>query len=239
MTVYQAEINFLHSVDEIHISDISEKKGYDLLNDCSKIIFVDNGKSEQEMIDIMDMVYQKKISDEKVEEGTDLGRKTFLRYSSKNVVTTLLEENVIRYENGKIYLNMFKDIDDPRGPATAFFHEIGHHIDDSLGWKFTKSNDLLNLLYEDIGNVDETWLLKVIKDNYKASSTSDIVGALTKSRITGRYGHDKMYWKESTSISSEFFAHFFEAQFDFERQAILEKAFPKSYNYLENELKKH
>lgn len=179
------------------------------------------------------------IVKKKFEEGTDLGRKTFLRYSSKNVVTTLLEENVIRYENGKIYLNMFKDIDDPRGPATAFFHEIGHHIDDSLGWKFTKSNDLLNLLYEDIGNVDETWLLKVIKDNYKASSTSDIVGALTKSRITGRYGHDKMYWKESTSISSEFFAHFFEAQFDFERQAILEKAFPKSYNYLENELKKH
>ena len=28
---------------------------------------MDNGKSEQEMIDIMDMVYQKKISYEKVE----------------------------------------------------------------------------------------------------------------------------------------------------------------------------
>ena len=64
MTVYQAKINFLHSVNEIHIS---EEKGYDLWNDCSKIIFVDNGKSEQKMIDIMDMVYQKKVFYEKVE----------------------------------------------------------------------------------------------------------------------------------------------------------------------------
>ena len=67
MTAYNSEINFFSFVNEICISDISEKKESDLLKYCHKVIFVDNGKLEQEITNIMNVVYHKKIPYKKVE----------------------------------------------------------------------------------------------------------------------------------------------------------------------------
>ena len=59
MTAYNSEINFFSLANEICISDISEKKESDLLKYCHKVIFVDNGKLEKELTNIMNIVYQK------------------------------------------------------------------------------------------------------------------------------------------------------------------------------------
>lgn len=76
-----------------------------------------------------------------------------------------------------------------------------------------------------------------IKTNYKVSSTSDMIDGLSKGKIKGRYGHKQDYWKTESHITSEFFAHFIEAQFDSERRQILANTFTNSYNYIVEKLK--
>ena len=89
--------------------------------------------------------------------------------------------------------------------------------------------------FENISNED---IFEEINTNYKASSTSDMIDGLSKGKIKGRYGHKQAYWKTESHITSEFFAHFIEAQFDSERRKIFESTFPESYNYVEEKLER-
>ena len=89
--------------------------------------------------------------------------------------------------------------------------------------------------FENISNED---IFEEINTNYKASSTSDMIDGLSKGKIKGRYGHKQDYWKTESHITSEFFAHFIEAQFDSERRKIFESTFPESYNYVEEKLER-
>ena len=66
---------------------------------------------------------------------------------------------------------------------------------------------------------------------------SDILGAVTNGKIQGKYSHSQNYWKQKGNLESEFFAHVFEAQFDEERRELLEKVFPKAYNYVVEQMK--
>ena len=132
---------------------------------------------------------------------------------------------------------MYKDVDDPRGPGTGYFHEFGHQIDEKLGWEFTKDKKILQLLRKDFINLSDETIFEAIHINDKASSASDILGALSEGRIQGKYSHSLVYWEKKGNIESEFFAHVFEAQFDDERREILEKTFPESYNYVISKLK--
>lgn len=65
-----------------------------------------------------------------------------------------------------------------------------------------------------------------------------MIGGLSKGKIRGRYGHKHEYWETESHITSEFFAHFIEAQFDSERRKILESTFPENYNYVEEMLER-
>ena len=181
--------------------------------------------------------YQK-ATREKFLHGTELGKRIFVQYADQSVIETLLETKVVRYQDGKMYLNMYNDLHDPRGAATGYFHEFGHQIDEKLGWKFTKDSTLGDKLKNDFYNISNEEIYDEIKTNYKASSASDMIGGLSKGEIRGRYGHKKDYWKIKSHITSEFFAHFIEAQFDSERRKILESTFPESYNYVEEMLER-
>lgn len=173
----------------------------------------------------------------KFKGGTELGQDLFARLADQSAIATIAETGVVRYESGKLFLNMYKDVDDPRGPGTGYFHEFGHQIDEKLGWEFTKDKKILQLLRKDFINLSDETIFEAIHINDKASSASDILGALSEGRIQGKYSHSLVYWEKKGNIESEFFAHVFEAQFDDERREILEKTFPESYNYIINKLK--
>lgn len=173
----------------------------------------------------------------KFKGGTELGQDLFARLADQSAIATIAETGVVRYESGKLFLNMYKDVDDPRGPGTGYFHEFGHQIDEKLGWEFTKDKKILQLLRKDFINLSDETIFEAIHINDKASSASDILGALSEGRIQGKYSHSLVYWEKKGNIESEFFAHVFEAQFDDERREILEKTFPESYNYVINKLK--
>ena len=173
----------------------------------------------------------------KFKDGTELGQDLFARLADQSAIATIAETGVVRYESGKLFLNMYKDVDDPRGPGTGYFHEFGHQIDEKLGWEFTKDKKILQLLRKDFINLSDETIFEAIHINDKASSASDILGALSEGRIQGKYSHSLVYWEKKGNIESEFFAHVFEAQFDSERREILEKTFPESYNYVINKLK--
>lgn len=177
------------------------------------------------------------VTRKKFKGGTELGQDLFARLADQSAIATIAETGVVRYESGKLFLNMYKDVDDPRGPGTGYFHEFGHQIDEKLGWEFTKDKKILQLLRKDFINLSDETIFEAIHINDKASSASDILGALSEGRIQGKYSHSLVYWEKKGNIESEFFAHVFEAQFDDERREILEKTFPESYNYVINKLK--
>lgn len=177
------------------------------------------------------------VTRKKFKGGTELGQELFARLADQSAIATIAETGVVRYESGKLFLNMYKDVDDPRGPGTGYFHEFGHQIDEKLGWEFTKDKKILQLLRKDFINLSDDTIFDAIHINDKASSASDILGALSEGRIQGKYSHSLVYWEKKGNIESEFFAHVFEAQFDGERREILEKTFPESYNYVINKLK--
>lgn len=181
--------------------------------------------------------YQK-ATREKFSHGTELGKRIFVQYADQSVIETLLETKGARYQDGKLHLNMYNDLHDPRGAATGYFHEFGHQIDEKLGWKFTKDSTLRDKLKNDFYNISNEEIYEEIKTNYKASSASDMIGGLSDGKIRGRYGHKQDYWETKSHITSEFFAHFIEAQFDSERRKILESTFPESYNYVEEMLER-
>lgn len=109
--------------------------------------------------------------------------------------------------------------------------------DDKLGWMLTKDKNIFRLLQSDFLSLSDETIFEEIAVSDKASSTSDILGALSEGRMQGKYSHSPEYWERGRILESEFFAHVFEAQFDDERREILEKTFPKSYNYVINKLK--
>ena len=82
--------------------------------------------------------------EKKFKDGTELGQDLFARLADQSAIATIAETGVVRYESGKLFLNMYKDVDDPRGPGTGYFHEFGHQIDEKLGWEFTRIKKSFN-----------------------------------------------------------------------------------------------
>ncbi|HFI0563131.1 TPA: minor capsid protein [Streptococcus suis] len=179
----------------------------------------------------------RQVTREKFQSGTPLGKQIFIKYADPSKVATLSEIGKVRYEGGKLYLNMFRDVDDSRGAGTGYFHEIGHQVDDRLGWKFTKDINLTHKLEKDFLNLNFESAITLINSDDKASSLSDVISGLSEGTIVGKYWHSADYWKDNANLRSEFFAHVFESQFDRERREILEKYLPESYNYVVEILK--
>lgn len=134
---------------------------------------------------------------------------------------------------------------DVRGAYTTVFHEAGHAIDDVLGRpslnsKFADSlNYDFNNLVKQVGlqlntqdkNVIYSEISNLISQERCMHSVSDIIGGLTKNRCVGGFGHDTDYWKDSTKLPKEAFAHFFEAtaRNDTQKLAVIQALFPNSY----------
>lgn len=193
------------------------------------------------------------ILKEKFSHGNKDAKHLFAKYASGDTIETSLFEGTAHYntKTKKISMHYRADLDNLRGTGATWFHEHGHLIDDALG---TVSNDkqFKALLNEDVyqyrirygkehnlrtyDKVDKA-ISGDLQDMRKHSAVSDLLGGLTSGNIRGCAGHMYDYWDNLENITSEAFAHMFEAQFDKVRYDEMKKYFPQSLEYFEKKLK--
>lgn len=193
------------------------------------------------------------ILKEKFSHGNKDAKHLFAKYASGDTIETSLFEGTAHYntKTKKISMHYRADLDNLRGTGVTWFHEHGHLIDDALG---TVSNDkqFKALLNEDVyqyrirygkehnlrtyDKVDKA-ISGDLQDMRKHSAVSDLLDGLTSGNIRGCAGHMYDYWDNLENITSEAFAHMFEAQFDKVRYDEMKKYFPQSLEYFEKKLK--
>ena len=193
------------------------------------------------------------ILKEKFSHGNKDAKHLFAKYASGDTIETSLFEGTAHYntKTKKISMHYRADLDNLRGTGATWFHEHGHLIDDALG---TVSNDkqFKALLNEDVyqyrirygkehnlrtyDKVDKA-ISGDLQDMRKHSAVSDLLDGLTSGNIRGCAGHMYDYWDNLENITSEAFAHMFEAQFDKLRYVEMKKYFPQSLEYFEKKLK--
>lgn len=140
-----------------------------------------------------------------------------------------------------VYFNAEADANNPRGAGTTYFHEIGHMIDNALldySGYLSDEPMFLNALMQDgldllvkYSKMDSEQ--RAYTDRFlfrdECHSLSDLVDAITKGKLSGKYGHDRDYWDDRSNISKEAFAHFFEAAMGGgEKKTILSECFPRA-----------
>lgn len=190
---------------------------------------------------------------EKFSHGNKEAKHLFSKYASGETIETSSFEGVAHFdtETKKISMHYKADMSNSRGIGTTYFHEHGHLIDDAMGVVsddkrfrallrqdsfeyrvvYGKERDLKTYDKVDKAISDE------LQDMRKHSAVSDLLDGLTQGNIKGCAGHSASYWKNQENITSEAFAHMFEAQFDEVRYAEMKKYFPKSLEYFEKKMK--
>lgn len=169
-------------------------------------------------------------------------------YTLKNIDNSMIiNENAVgtaftTETKGEIIFNIKRAREDRRGAYTPYFHELGHSLDKLTG---IKSVELDKYLKNDYKNLIDSYrnVYKLSKDEAdyeiidqlknlgaKATSTKDIFRGLS-GKAKENSSHDTKYWKKNNKLSSEAFAHFYEATIraDSEKINHLEEMFPTAY----------
>lgn len=193
----------------------------------------------------------------KFSRGSDAAKKAFSKFVPQDSVANAAFEGTAYYDtkSKKIYMHYNADMNNPRSNAATWFHEHGHLIDDMAG-QLSDDKKFLELLSDDVkhyresvgkkynlktfDNVDKK-ISSELNDMRKHSAVSDLLNGITNGNIQGCAIHPPRldgtsYWNDS-SITSEAFAHMYEAQFDKVRYKEMIKVFPNSVSYFENKLK--
>lgn len=220
----------------------------------SDIIESDLGKFKKKLRNDSEMTseYYACLKD-KFSHGTENAKRLFTKYVGDNSVEDAFYENTAHYNirTKKISMHYGADLNNPRGAGITWFHEHGHLIDDLSG---NMSNDkyFLQLLENDslsyriaygkahhlktFDKVDKA-IGGELKDMRKHSAISDIFDGVTQENIIGCASHSKEYWENRDNVTSEAFAHMFEAQFDKEQYEQMGKYFPNALKYFEKKIK--
>lgn len=215
----------------------------------SNIIESDLGKFKKKLRNDSEMTseYYACLKD-KFSHGAENAKRLFTKF-----VGDAFYENTAHYNirTKKISMHYGADLNNPRGAGITWFHEHGHLIDDLSG---NMSNDkyFLQLLENDslsyriaygkahhlktFDKVDKA-IGGELKDMRKHSAISDIFDGVTQGNIIGCASHSKEYWENRDNVTSEAFAHMFEAQFDKERYEQMGKYFPNALKYFEKKIK--
>jgi len=194
-----------------------------------------------------------------LKKGTDRAVAILDKFADKDTYVTFDSEKSC-YKGGKVHINAAEAMSDPRGFARIFFHENGHHIDHqargtsaklSLSSKkfgdlirsdaavyiesFKKKNGELRLferISQELGRYSDT----SVSDAAKYHAISDIFDGVTNGQIRGRYRHSQElgYWQSDGALEAEAFAHMFQALFEPEDYAMLQKYFPNALKEFEN-----
>ncbi len=191
---------------------------------------------------------------DKFSHGKDDAKRVFSKYAAGNTIANSGHEGVAMYdtEKKKIFMHFGADLINSRGAGATWFHEHGHLIDDMAG-VVSKNNNFKDLLQQDavhyirqfaktkgIKDAEQVYKLlgEGLQDMRKHSAVSDLFSGLTNDSVKGCAKHSNDYWEEPDNITSEAFAHMFEAQFDSVRYVEMEKYFPKALKFFEDTLLK-
>lgn len=213
--------------------------------------FIENVKGQYKMEDI------KNELSSALKSGRPNAVSAFKKHVEKDSVATWDSADGNYHQGGKVYLNALDSINDPRGISTAYFHEFGHLIDKKASGTNSKLSmsssvfgeairndvkDYINKFQEENGTFgayrklsEELGANMSIEEAAKFHAVSDIFDGVTKGQISGRYGHSGKpgYWQQDGALESETFAHMFQAQFNDEEYALLEKYFPNALKEFE------
>lgn len=193
------------------------------------------------------------ILKEKFSHGNKAAKHLFTKYASGETIDVSMYEGTAHFntKTKKISMHYKADMSNIRGAGTTWYHEHGHLIDDSLGM-VSRDEHFKELLEQDTfqyrikygkehnlktyDKVDRA-ISNDLQDIRRHSAVSDLLDGLTKGNIRGCAGHSIDYWDNQENITSEAFAHMFEAQFDEVHYKEMQKYFPKSLEYFEKKLK--
>lgn len=193
------------------------------------------------------------ILKEKFSHGNKAAKHLFTKYAGGETIDVSMYEGTAHFntKTKKISMHYKADMSNIRGAGTTWYHEHGHLIDDSLGM-VSRDEHFKELLEQDTfqyrikygkehnlktyDKVDRA-ISNDLQDIRRHSAVSDLLDGLTKGNIRGCAGHSIDYWNNQENITSEAFAHMFEAQFDEVHYKEMQKYFPKSLEYFEKKLK--
>lgn len=193
------------------------------------------------------------ILKEKFSHGNKAAKYLFAKYAGGETIDVSMYEGTAHFntKTKKISMHYKADMRNIRGAGTTWYHEHGHLIDDSLGM-VSRDEHFKELLEQDTfqyrikygkehnlktyDKVDRA-ISNDLQDIRRHSAVSDLLDGLTKGNIRGCAGHSIDYWDNKENITSEAFAHMFEAQFDEVHYKEMQKYFPKSLEYFEKKLK--
>lgn len=199
----------------------------------------------------------KKSLESKYAKGTDAGKKAYDKYVPKggNVYKSdalTKKGNPTAYIDNttkNIYMNFAADSKNVRGAGTTWFHEHGHYIDVVTNRAGGHNDAFLNAIKHDAKKLEREFKKKLPNHaigevrrtvsnelnalyGAKSHSVQDILGGTIKKPYPGAtWAHTQKYWRDQGEygVSREAFAHMFEAQFDPEKIAIMEKHFPTAW----------
>lgn len=184
--------------------------------------------------------------------GSDVAKAAFNQYVPDDSVIDSSYEGIAAYnpDTKKIQMHYEADLSNDRGAGATWFHEHGHLIDDAAGM-ISDNPEYFNILKDDYEIYIKNYISQhgvslqqayndigsELSEMRKHSAVSDLINALSGDKIRGVAWHPPNYWKNNALISSEAFAHMFEAQFDSIRYQQMKKMFPNSLLFFENMLK--
>ncbi|MGN0480340.1 MAG: phage minor capsid protein, partial [Lachnospiraceae bacterium] len=229
----------------VDVSQLSCQEHHTELGTFKKRIYADEN---------MRVEYQTNLKD-KFSHGRKDAQKLFNKYVPSDSVVRWDYEDIAKYEDGKIYMHYGADSRNERGIGATWFHEHGHLIDDKLG-NISNDKNFAKILEKDANTYRVQYGKKYKLNTYdkvdraisnelsemrKHSAVSDLFEGITKGNIRGVAGHAKIkngeldltYWEKEGMLTSEAFAHMFEAQFDETRYNEMKKYFPNALKYFE------
>ena len=155
-----------------------------------------------------------------------------------------------------ITLDLSRDLFNPKGKFTTFFHEYGHLLDHNATAKgrqyfFTFSGEFRKKLYfsleKDYNKLlrEDGFLKPSVRGHLLESEASngvqDVISGLSKNKNRVKWGHSTEYWnkKGDQGVSLELMAHFNAAMANPEAAGYMKKYFPDTYKLLTEELERY
>lgn len=239
------------------------KKGKPIRSSMNKSKYVDkNFKNLQKKV----VQSQKtKAEGEKIWKALSTKMKTLspdqLRYMKTgekrlNSILYNSEKAFFQPTNNTITMDLVKDMNNAHGKGafTTFFHEYGHLLDhnavkankglftNNVKFRETLYSSLekeYNKLCGDFGGLKSSVKKDLLKSN-ASNGVQDIISGVSLNTNRVKWGHDTDYWHKGQGqkerVVTETMAHFNAAWANPEAYSYMQKYFPESYNYIQQEV---